>query len=229
MEPHLPQPALVPAGPLFRRYTGTLGEPRQVQCIARGRCAASPATFFRLVLGYPDGRTVTVSHTLANPWAANTLQVGASLYLPAGTYTWTAELGRAIGGAPPGGDIENFEAVQLPPDAVVHGRIGSVGVVGHSDGWFLVSCARDATAYGALAVNGDLAEGGWLAATVLLQQEGGPLVQSYPAEIRAPAHPPLRIEIVPYRVRAGRPTKVSYTLSPQPAQGPTYCSVSLAG
>jgi hypothetical protein len=221
--------ALLPGAPLYKRITSTLAQPRQVLCVVRGQCAASPATFFRLVLQHPDGRVVTVSETLANPWTTNTLQVGASLYLPAGTYTWTAELGRTVGGPPPGGDIANFEAVQLPADALLQGKIGSVGVVGHSGGWFLASCARDGTAFGALTVSGELAEGTWLAATVLLQPPGGPPVQSYPAEIRAPAHPPLRIEIVPCRLRAGLPTKVSYTLSPQPPQAPTVCSLGLAG
>lgn len=197
MEPNSPQQEGRPGNPFFKSMVLTLPQPSQVVCSVRGKCDASPGTFFRLLLKWPDGRVDTVSHTMANPSAPNGLQVGASLYLPAGTYTWTAQLGLSVGGGPAGGDIDNFQPQALPPEAVLQGQIGTVTVFGHSDGWFLASCARDCMAFGDFTVSGSIANGTTLTATVLLQQEGGALLQSYPAEIRAPGHPQLKIEMVP--------------------------------
>jgi len=207
-----------PGNPFFRSMVITLEKPSQVTCIVRGRCDASPATFFRLLLKWPDGHTDEVSHTMANPWAPNeSLQVSASLYLPPGTYTWTAQLGLTIGGGPPGGDIDNFQPEivgQHPGPVVVTG--GNIGVFGHSEGWFLVSCAQDYATSGRFTITGSLAENRTLTATVLFQQFGGTIVQSYPAEIRWPNHPPLFIDLAFFRIRAGAPTKFWYVYGPTP-------------
>jgi hypothetical protein len=205
-----------------------LSQPSQICCMVAATCGPSPGTFLETVLEYPGGMRETVSRTMASPNVANSLRNGASLFLPAGTYVWTAILASSLGAPVIPSDIQTLDP-QILGEPSHSGYVGAVGVAGSSDGFFLIRPATECQIKATLNISGPLAGGERISsAMVITDRDSNSQVESLPSEIVGPNNRQLIIEANPYFLKARHTYKFFYTLSPMPASA-GLCSLSVQG